>query len=183
MQESTTEYPGAEPTSSSSAAARVGSRLAAQRWTTKAIDVTVIDTDVYAFRRLPDTFHGRTILGTGIDEDVLRRAGIEAARTFIAVTNNDNPNIMAAQIAQTVFRVPEVLARVYDVERAQTYAELGMKTICPTATIAQMFREQVTQRRGAAGPPSGDGIRERGRVYRSGGWRQSRLLPDKDPRQ
>ncbi|MCA1670131.1 MAG: TrkA family potassium uptake protein [Thermomicrobia bacterium] len=129
---------------------RVGSRLA----TTLAddgFDVTVIDTDGYAFRRLPASFRGRTILGTGIDEDVLRRAGIESAQTFIAVTNNDNPNIMAAQIAQSVFHVPEVLARVYDVERANVYAQLGLKTICPTATIARMFREQVTQQPHASG--------------------------------
>lgn len=124
---------------------RVGSRLATMM-DGDGFHVTVIDTDSYAFRRLPESFRGRTILGTGIDEDVLRRAGIEGARTFIAVTNNDNPNIMAAQIAQEVFRVPEVLARVYDVERASMYAQLGLKTICPTATIAQMFREQVTQR-------------------------------------
>jgi trk system potassium uptake protein TrkA len=134
---------------------RVGSRLAAQL-DGEGYHVTVIDTDRYAFRRLPDTFHGRTILGTGIDEDVLRRAGIEGAHTFIAVTNNDNPNIMAAQIAQTVFRVPEVLARVYDVERAQTYSDLGLKTICPTATIAQMFRERVTAGLPPGGPSSGD---------------------------
>ncbi len=133
---------------------RVGSRLATMM-DSDGFDVTVIDTDGYAFRRLPDSFRGRTILGTGIDEDVLRRAGIEGAWTFIAVTNNDNPNIMAAQIAQEVFHVPEVLARVYDVERASMYAQLGLKTICPTATIAQMFREQVTQRPGASGVPSG----------------------------
>jgi len=132
---------------------RVGSRLAAIM-DGDGFDVTVIDTDSYAFRRLPESFRGRTILGTGIDEDVLRRAGIEGARTFIAVTNDDNPNIMAAQIAQTVFRVPEVLARVYDVERATVYAQLGLKTICPTATIAQLFREQVTQRPHAPSAPS-----------------------------
>jgi trk system potassium uptake protein TrkA len=134
---------------------RVGSRLAVQM-DSEGYRVTVIDTDRYAFRRLPDTFRGRTILGTGIDEDVLRRAGIEEARTFIAVTNNDNPNIMAAQIAQTVFRVPEVLTRVYDVERAQTYADLGLNTICPTATIAQMFRERVTTGPQSGGASSGD---------------------------
>jgi len=123
---------------------RVGSRLATMM-DGDGFHVTVIDTDSYAFRRLPESFRGRTILGTGIDEDVLRRAGIEGAQTFIAVTNDDNPNIMAAQIAQEVFRVPEVLARVYDVERARMYTQLGLKTICPTATIAQMFREQITQ--------------------------------------
>jgi trk system potassium uptake protein TrkA len=132
---------------------RVGSRLATMM-DGDGFDVTVIDTDSYAFRRLPEAFRGRTILGTGIDEDVLRRAGIEGARTFIAVTNNDNPNIMAAQIAQTVFAVPEVLVRVYDVERAQVYSQLGLKTICPTATIAQLFREQVRQRPNASGTSS-----------------------------
>lgn len=121
---------------------RLGSRLASML-DSEGYDVTVIDKDSYSFRRLPDAFRGRTILGTGIDEDVLRRAGIESARTFLAVTNLDNPNIMAAQIAQQVFRVPEVIARVYDIERAKTYANMGLKTICPTATIAQLFREQV----------------------------------------
>lgn len=135
---------------------RVGSRIAAQM-DGEGYDVTVIDADSYAFRRLPETFRGRTVLGTGIDEDVLRRAGIEEARTFIAVTNNDNPNIMAAQIAQTVFRVPEVLARVYDVERATIYAELGLTTICPTATVAQLFRERVTSGPRSARPSSGTG--------------------------
>src|SRR6478735_5356612 len=130
---------------------RVGSRLATMM-DGEGYGVTVIDTDSHAFRRLPENFRGRTILGTGIDEDVLRRAGIEGARTFIAVTDKDNPNIMAAQIAQTVFHVPEVMARVYDVERAQTYAELGMNTICPTATIAQMFRERVTAGLRPGGP-------------------------------
>lgn len=134
---------------------RVGSRLATQM-DREGFDVTVIDTDSHAFRRLPESFRGRTILGTGIDEDVLRRAGIEQARTFIAVTNNDNPNIMAAQIAQTVFRVPEVLARVYDVERASAYADLGLTTICPTATIAQLFRERVSAEPRAGGTVTGE---------------------------
>jgi trk system potassium uptake protein len=133
---------------------RVGSRLATMM-DGDGFDVTVIDTDGYAFRRLPQAFRGRTILGTGIDEDVLRRAGIEGARTFIAVTNNDNPNIMAAQIARAVFGVPEILVRIYDVERANVYAQLGLNIICPTATIAQLFRDQVAQRPNAAGAPSG----------------------------
>lgn len=133
---------------------RVGSRLATML-DGDGFHVTVIDTDSHAFRRLPESFRGRTILGTGIDEDVLRRAGIEGAQTFIAVTNRDNPNIMAAQIAQNVFRVPEVMARVYDVERADVYAKMGLKTICPTTTIAQLFRAQVTQHPNALGASSG----------------------------
>ncbi len=122
---------------------RVGSRLAASL-VDEGYAVTVIDRDGYAFRRLPEQFRGRTVIGTGIDEDVLRRAGIADARTFIAVSDNDNANIMAAQIAQTVFKVPDVVARVYEVERARAFAALGLKTVCPTATVATLIREQVS---------------------------------------
>lgn len=122
---------------------RVGSRIATMM-DAEGYDVTVIDMDSHAFRRLPEAFRGHTVLGTGIDEDVLRRAGIDSARTFIAVSDRDNVNIMAAQVAQQIFNVPEAIARVYDVARASMYANLGIKTICPTATIAQLIREQVT---------------------------------------
>ncbi len=127
---------------------RVGSRLAVMM-ANEGYDVAVVDTDQHAFRRLPDDFRGRTILGTGIDEDVLRRAGIAQARTFIAASENDNTNIMAAQIAQTVFGVPDVVARVYEVERARAFAQLGLKVVCPTATVVSLIREQVSL------PPTG----------------------------
>ncbi|MEZ4505842.1 MAG: NAD-binding protein [Thermomicrobiales bacterium] len=68
--------------------------------------VTVIDVNSRAFRRLPDEFNGRTLIGTGIDEDVLKRAGISEATAFIAVTNGDNRNIMAAQVAKNIFSCP-----------------------------------------------------------------------------
>ena len=122
---------------------RLGSRIATMR--DGAGDaVTVIDADSLAFRRLPDGFRGRTVLGTGIDEDVLRRAGIAEANTFIAVTNEDNPNIMAAQIAQNVFGVPEVIVRIYDVARADVYRDLGLRTICPTTVIADMVVAEMS---------------------------------------
>ncbi len=121
---------------------RLGSRIAAMRDSAGDV-VTVIDADGLAFRRLPDSFRGRTVLGTGIDEDVLRRAGIAEAHTFIAVTNEDNPNIMAAQIAQSVFGVPEVIVRIYDVARADVYRDLGLRTICPTTVIADMVQAEM----------------------------------------
>src|SRR5262245_41525548 len=77
-------------------------------------DVSVIDVDSRAFRRLSADFGGNTIIGTGIDEDVLRSAGIEEASAFVAVTNGDNRNIMAAQVARLIFNVPEVVVRIYD---------------------------------------------------------------------
>jgi trk system potassium uptake protein TrkA len=105
--------------------------------------VTVIDTDSRAFKRLPGDYSGDTIIGTGIDEDVLRQAGIAQADAFVAVTNGDNRNIMAAQVARHVFSVPEVVCRIYDPVREDSYRRLGLTTVCPTTTIAAQVLEHV----------------------------------------
>jgi trk system potassium uptake protein TrkA len=121
---------------------RVGARVASLLDHT-GNDVAVIDVDSRAFQRLPTTFGGDTIIGTGIDEDVLRRAGIEDADAFIAVSNGDNRNIMAAQVARLVFNVPEVVCRIYDPVREDTYRRLGLTTVCPTTTISAMILDSV----------------------------------------
>lgn len=121
---------------------RVGARVASLLDHT-GNDVTVIDIDSRAFQRLPATFDGDTIIGTGIDEDVLRRAGIQDADAFIAVSNGDNRNIMAAQVARLVFNVPEVVCRIYDPVREDTYRRLGLTTVCPTTTISAMILDSV----------------------------------------
>ena len=136
---------------------RVGARVAGLLDNTGNF-VSVVDTDSRAFRRLPADFGGETIIGTGIDEDVLRRAGIETADAFIAVTNGDNRNIMAAQVARLIFEVPEVICRIYDPVREDTYRRLGLTTVCPTTTISAIILDQVMravseqgQSRGGAG--------------------------------
>jgi trk system potassium uptake protein TrkA len=106
-------------------------------------DVTVIDTDPMAFRRLSAEYSGDTIIGTGIDEDVLRNADIASAHAFVAVTNGDNRNIMAAQVAKSIFDVPEVIARIYDPVREDTYRRLGLTTVCPTTTISALIMDYV----------------------------------------
>jgi trk system potassium uptake protein TrkA len=121
---------------------RVGARVASLLDHT-GNDVTVIDVDSRAFQRLPATFGGDTIIGTGIDEDVLKRAGIEDADAFIAVSNGDNRNIMAAQVARLIFNVPEVVCRIYDPVREDTYRRLGLTTVCPTTTISAMILDSV----------------------------------------
>lgn len=105
--------------------------------------VSVVDVDSRAFRRLPSDFRGETIIGTGIDEDVLRLAGVEEANAFVAVTNGDNRNIMASQVARHVFGVSEVICRIYDPVREDTYRRLGLTTVCPTTTIAAQVLEHV----------------------------------------
>jgi len=119
---------------------RVGSMLAALM-AREGHDVTVIDTNPSAFRRLPANFQGKTVVGTGIDQECLRRAGVEQADGFVSVTNGDNRNIMAAQIARHVFDVPKVIARIYDPIRADAYRELGIDTLCSTAVGAGVFQD------------------------------------------
>lgn len=120
---------------------RVGARLAA------TLDqaghrVSIVDTLPLAFRRLPHDFGGRSVIGTGIDEDVLRQAGIDDADAFFAVTNGDNRNIMSAQIAKTIFHVSHVAARIYDPVREETYRGLGIHAVCPTTVISALFLDE-----------------------------------------
>ena len=121
---------------------RVGSRLAATL-DREGHTVGIIDTNQGAFSRLPADFGGTTVLGTGIDEDILRSAGIEGADAFLALTEGDNRNIMAAQVAREVFGVREVVARIYDPAREEIYRGLGLDTICPTRLIGDLVREKL----------------------------------------
>ena len=114
---------------------RVGARLASQL-DRAGHEVSIVDANQEAFRRLESGFKGTTIIGTGIDEDILIEAGIERADAFVSVTNGDNRNIMAAQVARQRFAIANVVCRIYDPIRAETYRSLGYTTICPTTEIA-----------------------------------------------
>jgi trk system potassium uptake protein TrkA len=105
--------------------------------------VAVVDVESRAFQRLPASFRGSTVLGTGIDEDTLRSAGIEDANVFVATTNGDNRNIMASQVAKKIFGVPRVVCRIYDPVREETYRRLGLLTVCPTTLVSTLILDQV----------------------------------------
>lgn len=121
---------------------RVGARVATML-DDNGHDVTIVDRLTSAFERLPREYGGNTIIGTGIDEDVLRTAGIEDADIFIATTNADNRNIMGAQVAMTIFNVPKAIVRIYDPVRAEAYRKIGLRTVCPTTTISALILDQV----------------------------------------
>ena len=117
---------------------RVGGTLAAML-DAAGHKVTVLDVDTYSFRRLPSVFSGTALVGNGTDEDVLRKAGIQEADAFIALTQGDNRNVMAAQIAKQIFNVPRVICRIYDPLRRDIYEQLGLETISPTKVFADML--------------------------------------------
>ena len=88
-------------------------------------------------------FGGETIIGNGVDEEILIRAGIKDANAFVAVTNGDNRNIMAAQIAREIFKVPRVITRIYDPIREDVFRELGLDTVSPTLSGARQIHAML----------------------------------------
>lgn len=109
-------------------------------------EVVVIDQDEAAFRRLGTSFEGRTVTGVGFDRDTLRRADIENAYAFAAVSSGDNSNILAARVAREKFGVEHVVARIYDPGRAEIYQRLGIPTVATVKwTSDQMVRRLLPQ--------------------------------------
>jgi len=106
-------------------------------------EVTVLDNDAYSFRRLPPNFSGTALVGNGLDQEVLKRAGIEEADVFVVVTQGDNRNVMAAQIAKHIFNVPRIICRIYDPLRRELYSTLGLEAFSPTTIFAQMLKEKL----------------------------------------
>jgi trk system potassium uptake protein TrkA len=119
---------------------RVGAGLAG-RLADAGDDVTVIDLKTDAFDRLPEGFPGDAVRADGTDEDVLRRIGIEGSDRFFALTEGDNRNILAAQLASETFSVPLVVAKVNDPVRAEAYAAMGIAIICRTDMMVESLAD------------------------------------------
>jgi len=103
-------------------------------------EISVIDSSGENFKLLGQGFHGVTVLGVPIDEDVLKQAGIEGADGFAAVTPDDNINMMACQIAKEIFHVPRIFARIQDPVKEQVFYQFGVHTVCPTNMAVEEFR-------------------------------------------
>ena len=114
---------------------RVGAVLA-EAYDAAGHEVIVVDLSTRAFDRLPGEFRGSAVRGDGTDEDTLRRAGAEGADAFLALTEGDNRNVMATQVATEKLGIEQVLAKINDPVRAAAYAELGIATICRTTMLA-----------------------------------------------
>jgi trk system potassium uptake protein TrkA len=113
---------------------RVGAGLA-EAFDNGGHDVIVIDLSTRAFDRLSEEFKGQAVRGDGTDEDVLRRAGAEGCDVFLALTEGDNRNVMAAQVAMEKLSVGKAVAKINDPVRAAAYADLGIATVCRTTML------------------------------------------------
>src|SRR5919106_1371800 len=119
---------------------RVGSELA-MSLERLGHDVVVIDKNAKAFERLRDDFEGKLLTGFAFDRDILEEAGIKASEAFASVTSGDNSNILSARVAKEHYRVPQVVARIYDPRRAQIYQRLGIQTVATVRwTTDQILR-------------------------------------------
>src|SRR5437763_11048511 len=126
---------------------RVGSELAAEL-ESQGHTVAVIDKNRNAFRRLPERFTGRAVLGFGFDRDHLEQAGIREADALAAVTSGDNTNILTARIARETYQIGNVVARIYDPRRAVIYQRLGIPTVATVTwttdqVMRRLFKEQT----------------------------------------
>ena len=123
---------------------RLGSLLA-NRLSSLGSSVVVIDREEAAFENLSTEFSGFRVTGDAAELAVLRQARIDKAKCLLAITSHDNVNLMVAQVAQTVFGIPQVIARVYDPSREAVYREFGIETICPTNLSATAFLSALSK--------------------------------------
>jgi trk system potassium uptake protein len=141
---------------------RVGARTAAEL-DSRGDHVTVIDVDQRAFSRLPSTFGGVTVRGSGTDEDILRGAGADLADLLMALTEGDNRNTLGAQLGKHIFGIPRVIAKINDPLRAEAYRTLGLETLCRTVAIADALVVAATQgaeaTNGFVEPPTAEPLR------------------------
>jgi trk/ktr system potassium uptake protein len=158
---------------------RVGSTLA-HSLELSGHEVSVIDRDATAFRRLGPSFRGAKVTGVGFDRDTLQEAEIERASAFAAVSSGDNSNILSARVARETFGVENVVARIYDPRRAEVYERLGI----PSVATVRWTSDQMLRRLLPAGSeplwrdPSG-AVRL-AEVHVDEGWRGHRLYDLED---
>jgi trk system potassium uptake protein TrkA len=106
-------------------------------------DVTIVDLERSAFTHLPAGFRGTTLMGNGTDLDILRQAGIDKADALLTLTQGDNRNLMAAQVAKQIFGVKHVIAKVNDPIRANTYRNHGILTFSRTSILGTLLEAML----------------------------------------
>jgi trk/ktr system potassium uptake protein len=121
---------------------RVGAAVAT-RLSEEGHAVSIVDTDSFAFSRLPSGFPGTCVVGSGNDHRILEAVGIRKADAFIALASGDNRNILASQRAKLLFGVPTVVTRVKDPQRSELFAQLGLRTFSPTTVGADLAHEAL----------------------------------------
>jgi trk system potassium uptake protein TrkA len=125
---------------------RVGSELA-NALSAERHEVVIIDRSPLSFGRLSRDFNGRMLTGVGFDREILQKADIEGADALAATTDSDNVNIVVAVTAKETFKVPHVVARIYDPQAAEIYRREGIPTVTPTLMAANTMKTMISHPR------------------------------------
>ena len=128
---------------------RLGTHLA-NTLSRQGHSVVALDANPHAFEGLSAEYSGFRVEGDGTELAVLKQAGMDKAELVIATTREDNVNLMVAQVARRIFKVPRVLARVFDPKREQIYRDLGVDTVCPTTIAANALLTKLAEGRSPA---------------------------------
>lgn len=125
---------------------RVGATIASSL-SKEGHTVYILDPVKEKFRRIPEELLIKglviPIVGDGIKQDHLRKAKIDTADVFIAVSGKDTPNAFSAQIAKHIFQVPKVICSLTDVGAQEMYSRLGLTAISPSNFISSMLLETI----------------------------------------
>jgi trk system potassium uptake protein len=124
---------------------RLGAYLA-NTFSHQGHSVVVIDNDMESFTRLSFKFSGFKLEGDATEAHILKQAKIDRTDLLLATTEDDNINLMVAQVAKKVFQAPRVIARVYTPDREDIYHELGIETICPTTIVGDIVGDLFLER-------------------------------------
>jgi trk system potassium uptake protein TrkA len=135
---------------------RVGALLAT-RFSAQGHEIVVVDKDPLAFRRLGKNFSGSTVRGMVFDRDALEKAGASRADAFVAVTSGDNSNVVSATVAREIYRIPKVVARIFDPRRAEIYRRLGIQTVSSVSWAANEILSLVMHQHLVRDVTLGDG--------------------------
>ena len=108
-------------------------------------EISIISEKEEDFAELSSDFDGYTNVGVVIDQDILKKAGIENCDVVIAVTASDNANLMIVQVAKQIFGVEKAFARVNDPQKEDVFSKMGISTICPTNLTVDAFVSAVCE--------------------------------------
>ena len=153
---------------------RIGTALAHSLFK-RGHKVSVIDDNPSAFNTLPSDFEGKTLEGTGMDQDVLMRAGIETCDALAAVTNNDALNAVVCHIAKTEFSVPNIVARNYHPHLLPIFESFNIQVVSSTSWGAQRIEELLEDAEGIAVFSAGNGEVEIYEIKVPDGWNGKRV--------
>jgi trk system potassium uptake protein len=121
---------------------RVGCHLA-NTLSAERHEVVVIDKTPGSFSRLSREYTGRMLTGIGFDREILQKADIESTDALAATTDSDNVNIVVAVTAKETFKVPHVVARIYNPQAAEIYRREGIPTVTPTLWAANTMKTML----------------------------------------